>query len=302
MPVPHDKASTPGYDSPTALTDTTWAGGSPDFDQSERNVALRLLLRAASRLSDHPDRLGRWLQSILDSPDQLALVADRSSVHPNGFAKIVLHAGSRYSVRLHVWKRRAGLWVEDTQPHGHRWVFASWVVVGTVREVVFFSRERPGSGVRYDWYDYSRGQFGPQLQLIGTAALDRGDVIDRGAGVVYGRARDTLHTATPVGEDLVASLVLQGPHHPEPTPVYVESGQEPLQEELTLSVGEVRSLIGEVIATLPAAELTIPSPRDGRSAEVDVARVSGSHRSPMREGRGSQADASAFQIAHERRS
>ncbi len=300
--MPHDKASTPAYDSPTALTDTTWTGGSPDADQPERNVALRLLLLAARRLSEHPDRLGRWLQSILDSPDRLTVVADRSSVHPNGFAKIVLHSGCRYSVRLHVWKRRAGLWVEDTQPHGHRWVFASWVVVGTVREVVFFSQELPGSGVRYDLYDYSRGEDGPQLELIGTAALHRGDVIDRGAGVVYGRARDTLHTATPVGDDLVASLVLQGPHHPDPTPVYVECGQEPLQEELTLSAGEVRSLIREVIATLSPAELPIPSPRNGRSAEMEAARVSGLRRSPVQEGRGSQANASAFQSTHERRS
>jgi hypothetical protein len=51
-----------------------------------------------------------------------------------------------------------------------------------------------------------------------------------------------------------------------------------------LSVGEVRSLIREVIAALPAAELTIPSPRDGRSAEMKMARVGGSRRSPLRGG------------------
>ncbi len=214
--------------------------------------SLKLLRGSVDVLSGQPRRLRAGLTALLSDADRLTVAVAQSSIHPNGFAKIVVCSGGGYSVRLHVWKKRSGLWVADTQPHGHRWVFTSWIVVGTLREVVFTRYARDSAtGIPYDRYAYSRKGSHPELVFQGPAILYEQEPIDRIAGEVYGRAQDVLHTATPVGDDLVASLVLQGPHHPAPTPVYVPTGQEPHRDEEDLGHDRLRSLAAEVAAAIP---------------------------------------------------
>ena len=149
---------------------------------------------------------------------RLADVAARSYVHPNGFAKVVMHVGGGYGIRLHVWRREHRTRADDANPHGHRGEFASWVVAGTLHETTFIEAS---DSERYDRSNYGRHVNGmPYLHVAGTASLRRLEEIDRVAGTVYARSRSLLHTAAPIGQDLVASLVLQRPPSPEPTAVY----------------------------------------------------------------------------------
>ena len=71
------------------------------------------------------------------------------------------------------------------------------------------------------------------------------------AGTVYHRDRNVVHTVTPAGHnDLVASLVLQGPRSFSPTPVYLPPGEAPEHREDRISLDELAALLGEVAAAV----------------------------------------------------
>jgi hypothetical protein len=83
------------------------------------------------------------------------------------------------------------------------------------------------------------------LRPTGTAALRREQVIDRPAGSVYTRSRAELHTAAPLEPGLVASLVPQLSHAPEPADVYCTA---PAQRDSVgaLSARQLGELLGAV--------------------------------------------------------
>jgi hypothetical protein len=188
------------------------------------------------------------LAFVQHSDQALTEVAERSYLHPNGFAKIVLKVGGGYGIRLHVWHRRGGEWISDANPHGHRWEFASWIVVGGLHEETFaeVSHGRTHLRCAYDRDEHGVGFLTP----TGRAGLRTVDRIDRAVGMVYQRSRTAVHTVTPMGRDLVASIVLQGPQAFEPTPVYLQPGQEPEHREVQLQPGQLRDLVAEVAAAV----------------------------------------------------
>ena len=212
----------------------------------QRNRAqLSDLHRTAMALRNDPDVLRRSLISLDDN--DVLVVARRSYSHPNGFAKIVLHIGGGYGIRLHVWHPKAGLWISDAHPHGHRWEFASWIVAGGLSEITF--TEAAEGEERYHRCEYRRDHEGEGILTADRPARLR--VLRqtvRRAGAVYVCSRTRVHTVTPTGRDLVASLVLQGPRSFEPTPVYLQPGEEPVHEEQQLSPDELRKLLAEVVA------------------------------------------------------
>jgi hypothetical protein len=220
-------------------------GALPDqFRQS--NARLPELLRMAGELRDHPEVLRSALQSLRGDVDALRAVAVRSSTHPNKFTKIVLYEGRGYGVRLHVWHPEPPEYGLDTDPHGHRWEFASWIVVGALREEIF---TEAADGTWHGRFAYSRQDGRPHLRRMGEVTLRRVKVIERGAGDVYCRARSVVHTASPAVHDLVATLVLQGPTAFEPTHVY-QPEPRPEHEETPLTPERVRAVLGDVVAVL----------------------------------------------------
>jgi hypothetical protein len=209
---------------------------------------LAALRSAVEDLRNDPLVLRDSLMTLLRSDVAVQRVAERSSVHANGFAKIVLRVGGGCSVRLHVWHPRNGRWVEDTMPHGHRWEFASWIVIGTLQETTFTEATH---GVIYKRLAYRRKADGKQhLAADGYAPLRTDQTIVHPVGTVYARARSMIHTATPKGEGLVASLVLQGPRRFDPTPVYVRRGVERDHDDWPVRPDEVHALVSEVAAAI----------------------------------------------------
>jgi hypothetical protein len=203
------------------------------------------LRRSATELKHTPERLRRSLIS-LDDDEALVEVARRSYSHRNGFTKIVLHVGGGYGIRLHVWHPMAGQWVSDAHPHGHRWEFASWIVAGGLREATFVEA---AEGEERNRCEYRRDRQGEGiLTPSGSARLRVLKRTVRQAGTVYVCSRTRVHTVTPTGQDLVASLVLQGPRSFEPTPVYLQPGEAPVYEEQEVSPDELRKLLAEVVA------------------------------------------------------
>ncbi len=215
---------------------------------------LEATYRAATTIRDQPHLLRTFLTSLrhhhLTAPRHccqsvLDGVAARSSIHPNGFAKIVLHTEDKWGIRLHVWRPRTRWHLAENKPHGHRWEFASWIITGVLRETTF---DRVTDGEPFELLAYGRRADGSSyLVLNGTDMLAPRQPIDRPAGTVYVRSSSVLHTTESLGGGLVASLVFQGRRSRRTTPVYRQPGAPPLQREQPLSVDEVSDLLAELV-------------------------------------------------------
>lgn len=92
-------------------------------------TSLAGLLEQNCRLS----QVKALLQSILNTPAQLATIAKRSYWHGNGFLKIVL-LDQGYKLRLHIWCNGV---VCEENIHSHRWGFASHVLQGALRSEIW---------------------------------------------------------------------------------------------------------------------------------------------------------------------
>lgn len=184
------------------------------------------------------------LTMLLGSSARLDAVAADSYVHANGFTKVVLRSG----VRLHIWEtghRRHG---QESDPHGHRWDFASWVIAGTLRETVF--RSGSSHGQRFTLREYSREAGRTVLRSRGEARLEARETKQWGSGSVYKRSRSELHMVEAAGEALVASLVLQGIRVQRSAPVYLLNGTDRAHGEHPLGRDVLTALLAEVLAAM----------------------------------------------------
>jgi hypothetical protein len=212
------------------------------------------LLDTVNRFRAKPGLLRSHLALLLGCERCLERVAARSSWHENGFAKVRLVVRGGYSVRLHIWPR-GRVSRGDTNPHGHRWEFASWVAVGAGVDEVYFAEDRgevPASAT------YTRCEYGyvdgvRTLTPLGEARLCDADRMHHPSDATYACLRDVIHTVTPAGRDLVATVVVQGPVLSPKTPVYLaDSRSEPSYRDM--SPDDLRDLLEGVAALLPAAD------------------------------------------------
>jgi hypothetical protein len=191
-------------------------------------VALAKLVDAALWLRSRSDLLQSRLRFLVSHPDRLAEIAQSAYWHVNGFAKVKLVERDEFSVRLHVWpagRDRRG----DTEPHSHRWDFASWIAVGAGLSENYFAEcdsSEPGGRlhVRYAYGRRATGNGYLMPQGVVTSLLSDPPQ-ERDTGTVYGCSHETIHTVAPVGHDLVATVVLQGRAVAESTAVYRPFGQ-----------------------------------------------------------------------------
>lgn len=210
--------------------------------------SLTELHATAERLCAQPDLLDVALTTIRAERATRQAVAARSYWHPNGFAKVVLNTGADYSLRLHVWTERRP-WSGDLNPHGHRWEFASWVIAGALREFTFSEVASGEPAGTFHRCEYGRRPGGGRyLQPVGDVTLYRTDEMLRTAGHVYDCARTVVHAVDPVGSDLIATLVVQGPPSVDPTVVYLHPKAPREHREDTLSETDLDEVLGAVVA------------------------------------------------------
>jgi hypothetical protein len=218
---------------------------SDDIEGNQAGLDLDDLRFEALRYRNTPGRLRALIEAILDDESRLTSIAEGSAFHPNGFVKIVLGPGRIPRLRLHVWPRDRP--VRMSNPHGHRWPFASWIITGTLREVVFVPAPH---GERFAVYDYHGTDGSLPDRPSGSASLARLPPQPRRAGTVYTRTSGELHIADPATDDLVASLVLQGADARPSTPVYRRPGQSEPRPGAPISPGELRGMLKEISGVL----------------------------------------------------
>jgi hypothetical protein len=189
--------------------------------------------------------LHAWLRRIVDDPDEAARVAAGSYYHANGFAKLVLHADQHLQIRLHVWLPGSGRRGE-TNPHGHRWDFASTVLAGTGLVITEYAECATDTGREYVRHSYD----GAELDPTGAVHLRSTCIYTIPNGDPYVTPSTAVHTVDPLGTSLVATLVVQGASRALTTPVYRVPGAGPAVADRPIAVDDVRTLVGTVLAEL----------------------------------------------------
>lgn len=220
-----------------------------------RATAPKLRTAARRSLRRRPHLVRDRLAFLRSHSEALERLARHSYWHSNGFAKIRVVRGEAFSVRLHVWG--AGeVCPGDVDPHSHRWDFASWIAAGPgIDETIFREVAGPASdgAVEHLRFEYGRNDTQGRLRSPRPAALLRTGVRRHRIGDVYGCAVGTVHTVSPIGRDLVATVVLQGPAVADVNPVYRRDGRPSVVTEHAMTTGELRRILGEVEESIAAS-------------------------------------------------
>ena len=81
----------------------------------------------------------------------------------------------------------------------------------------------------------------------------------RDEGHVYGCPNDIVHTVVPIGDDLLATLVLQGPTRADSTMVYRQAGRLCTTAQRPISAPELAELFGVVDTAITTSAAHKPS-------------------------------------------
>lgn len=241
-------------------------GGSPHIEDKSvaQNLERHLADRVEAYTRDEPDALVQALvelvqpsqfqaivSTILNDEQLLQQAINRSSIHNNGFLKLILASSPHFQVRLHVWDTRESEFDVRESVHSHTADFASVILLGGYRHEVF--RESPAGDSYFSYrYHASRGARSFSLKSTGSKHLQRVSDGHLPKGTVYTLSGDILHRVVPRPSSLTASLVFQGPPAYSRVRVFAE---EPLNSGKSISV---RPLPPEAFAGYANELLAVP--------------------------------------------
>ena len=253
--MPH-KLFVPFLDRPLVTKVTTV------LNKGERNVEL--LAEALQILVEDLDQFCLWLKDLREDKTLMTEITQRSYWHPNGFAKLVLHESDekeqdQFLIRLHVWPATQGDHLGESNPHSHRWDFASTILLGEGMSTTEFT-ECDNCGSPYNRYRYGTVSTdkaalkndGQPVMLTGIPSL----VIKRGQ--IYQCDTSVAHTVQPLGSDLTATIILRGPHRSSSTTVYRKPELSTDQPNRPISEDEVREILDEVITGIGPLRKSTP--------------------------------------------
>lgn len=219
---------------------------------SDSGPGLDRLGAAARQIRAGRRELAAWLRDLIADRAAVTEIAKRSYWHPNGFAKIVLHASvdPEFRIRLHVWPRSETPSRGESNPHSHRWEFASYVLTGTGMHMVDFAETAEG-GKPYRRFRYGTDPANPAaLAADGEVRLRRRGAPHVQSGEVYTCDTSIVHTVRPIDGGLTATVVVQGPRRTPTTVVYCEPGESDDQPNFDLSDEDFVELVTELLAVL----------------------------------------------------
>lgn len=218
---------------------------------------LSLLREVALATAEDPGAFLSWLGRLREDSAAALETARRSYWHPNGFAKIVLHSSSEpeFRIRLHVWPAvSGGVRLGESNPHSHRWEFASTAIVGEGLHMVEY-RETNEGGQPYRRYRYGMDPRNTAaLRVDGTTRLIRTSSPHALVGQVYSCDTSVVHTVRPIGRALTATVVFQGPRRSSSTVVYREPTLGDDQPNGVLTESNLHELAASVIEAHNARE------------------------------------------------
>ncbi|MFJ9785702.1 hypothetical protein ACIRSS_39445 [Amycolatopsis sp. NPDC101161] len=210
------------------------------------------LVAAAELVRDDPHAFGCWLKGATRDEQKLKAMVERSYWHSNGFAKLVLHTSAEpeFKIRMHVWPRSEASRRGEPNPHSHRWEFASTVLTGR-GVVVPEYREASEGGDPFGRYRYGTDPDAPEA-LVADGAVrlvkTRSPRVSRGD--VYSCGTEVIHTLEPLGTDLTATIVVQGPRRESTTVVFRARGRSEEEPSRRISEVEFRQIVAAVVTEI----------------------------------------------------
>jgi hypothetical protein len=219
---------------------------------NDSRPSLPQLRTAAEHIRSARRAFTVWLHDLAADRAAVAEIAKRSYWHPNGFAKIVLHTSvePEFRIRLHVWPESETPSHGESNPHSHRWEFASYLLEGTGMHMVEFAEAVEG-GKPYRRHRYGTDPADPAaLAADGEVHLKRRGVPHVHSGDVYTCDTSIVHTVRPIDAGLTATVVVQGPRRTPTTVVYCEPGESDDQPNFELTEADFGELVSELLASL----------------------------------------------------
>ncbi|WP_370966381.1 hypothetical protein [Amycolatopsis sp. cg9] len=216
---------------------------------SRGEIGLSGLTAAVGMVGDDPGAFVRWLVETSCDTEAVREIVARSYWHPNGFAKLVLHTSvdPEFKVRMHVWPTSEAPRRGETNPHSHRWEFASTLIAGQGLLMSEYLEVTEG-GELFTRHLYGTNPADPALLVAdGTTRLVDATSPELSRGGVYVCGTDIVHTAEPLGERLTATVVVQGPHRTSTTTVFRPPGETGDQPNRPLSPEDFRQLVSAVV-------------------------------------------------------
>jgi hypothetical protein len=198
---------------------------------------------AVAKLARGP-LLRSLLVALLTDERELAVIAQRSYLHGNGFYKLELLRHAGFKVRLHVWK--PGTLAEENI-HDHRWAFASHVLAGELRSELFVD-DASGDVLCAEHRYVSRTEHsGPSQRRVGAALLRCTERRVQRAGTTYSMTPESLHRIEHAGDRFVSTLMVSAPPLGGASRLLVEEGRyvDPDVAAVPLTLTEARSCVLE---------------------------------------------------------
>jgi hypothetical protein len=174
---------------------------------------------AAQSLATDKRALARLLHNFVQELDEQS--EHWPEWHANGFAKFATLASEdrELKIRIHLWLPLSAnqTKVSEQNIHGHRWEFGSAVIAGDGIRVWEYIHDQQ-QGIPYLGYNYSPAE--GTLLASNPTRLGRLPARVILKDQAYSWGLDRLHTVEPVGEDLTATLCVQGVPRSQFAPVF----------------------------------------------------------------------------------
>jgi hypothetical protein len=141
--------------------------------------------------------LARYFRNLAADGSEVVDIAKRSSIHANGFTKLVLERRENSALRLHIWKESdGGSHCSAENVHNHVWEFSSRVLIGTLTDERFSKTANGEMASEYEYVrDNRRHTTRGILKYLNETRLSCTREISHRAGEIYSMGTTVLHRA-----------------------------------------------------------------------------------------------------------
>lgn len=212
----------------------------------DKDEEFRLLSKVC-----HPVNFNGLLSEVLERPEELETMAEKSYRHANGFSKLVLSSSATHSLRLHIyWDDGRDNYHEDV--HNHRWDFSSCTLKGALKQEFF--KTQPSTTIattaarveklRHYLYeplaagDKGCAEKGPRFRTvyIGEEFIQKKGELTTPAGYGYRLRREELHRVC-YGSEMTITVVLYTAPYSQTCDLYSDHEQFDESPEQTHKTG-----------------------------------------------------------------
>ena len=192
------------------------------------------------------ESISEALQELLGDEELLLSIAEKSTIHSNNFSKIVLGSENGWKLRLHIWEDVD--YVQEHEPHNHRWDFYSYIICGTMINEIVEEDGKSGKFLKCAAHETKIGQT-RVYDKLGVKSLKVVSEDEMERDECYRMKSEVIHIAKIPRNTFTATLFLTGPAKEDVSIVYMPDGKEPPSDKVLtpFTVQMLKNKIGNVL-------------------------------------------------------